>query len=109
MINLLKQIIKLSANKFEIETEMNRQGFSLLTQNYNHNWKATVDKRPAVIYKTNLSFMGTLLANGKHKIIFEFFPANTEKAIWIMCSTILTLLLLGTVSLARQSKNPNAG
>jgi len=103
------QIIKLSANKFEIETEMNRQGFLVLTQNYNHNWKVTVNKRPAVIYKTNLSFIGTLLATGKHKIIFEFFPANTEKAIWIMCSTILTLLLLGTVSLVRQSKNPNAG
>lgn len=98
------QILKLSANKFEIETEMNRPGFLVLTQNYNHNWKATVDKKPEMVYKTNLSFMGSLLATGKHTIIFEFFPANTVKAIWIMCGTILILLLLGTVSLVRQLK-----
>ncbi|MBL7725776.1 MAG: YfhO family protein [Chitinophagaceae bacterium] len=100
------QIIKLSANKFEIETEMNRPGFLVLTQNYNHNWKATVDERPAMVYKTNLSFMGIGLATGKHKIIFEFSPINTIKAIWVMCSTIFILLLLGTVSLVRQSKAP---
>lgn len=100
------QIIKLSANKFEIETEMNRPGFLVLTQNFNHNWKATVDRSPAMVYKTNLSFMGVILTTGKHKIIFEFSPVTTIEAVWIMCSTILILLLVGTVSLVRQSKAP---
>lgn len=86
------RISKLSANRFEIETESSTPGFLVLTQNYNHHWKVKTDNKSAEIYKTNLSFMGTPLQPGKHLIVFEFKPVNTIAAIWVMAGSIILLL-----------------
>ena len=97
-------IKKMSANFFEVEAATKSASFLVLTQNYHYHWKAWIDDRPVIIYKTNSSFMGTPLSAGKHTIIFRYLPYNTIKAVWIMLATVILLLIAGAVSLIRQNR-----
>jgi hypothetical protein len=96
------KLIKLSSNRFEIETHTSTASFLVLTQSYHHHWKVWVDNMPGKIYKTNISFMGTTLSGGKHTVVFKFCPSNTLKALWVMFAMIALLIITGTVSLIRQ-------
>ncbi len=98
-------IKKISSNSFEIETQTDSASFLILTQNYHHYWKVTVDGNPALINKVNISFMGTLLPAGKHTIIFQYRPGNTLNAMWIMLATVILLIIAGTVSLISQNQH----
>jgi hypothetical protein len=101
-------IKKLSANNFEIETQKLSAGYLVLTQNYHHHWRASVDGEKAIIHKTNTSFMGISIPAGKHTIVFRFVPGNTIKAIWIMLATVLLLFIAWIVSLFRQKKSQSS-
>jgi hypothetical protein len=98
-------IKKLSANHFEIETQTSSACLLVLTQCWHQHWKARIDNQPATIYKTNISFMGTVLPPGKHTVVFQFSPANTLKAIWVMLGMMVLLIISGTVSLMSQYKS----
>lgn len=97
-------IKKISANRFEIETQTSSPSLLVLTQSYHHHWKVWIDGQLARIYKTNISFMSTPLPPGKHLVVFEFCPSGTLKALWVMFVMIALLIISGTVSLIRQSK-----
>ena len=97
-------IKKISSNRFEIETQTSSTSLLVLTQSWHPHWKAWIDNKQAIIYKTNISFIGTPLPPGKHSVVFKFCPTNTMKAIWVMFAMIALLIIIGTVSLIRQYK-----
>ena len=96
-------IKKISANRFEIETQTSSPSLLVLTQSYHHHWKVWINGQQAKIYKTNISFMGTPLPPGKHTVVFKFSPSNTLKALWVMLASIALLIIIGTVSLMSQN------
>lgn len=98
-------ITNMSANRFEIEADVTSPSLLVLTQNYHHYWKVSVDGKPATIYKTNVSFMGTALSTGKHRIVFCYCPSATLTAIWVMLATVILLLIVVAVSLVRQNRS----
>ncbi len=98
-------IKKISSNRFEIETQTSSASLLVLTQSYQHHWKACIDNKQAIIYKTNISFMGIVLPPGKHTVAFQFSPSNTLKALWVMFAMIALLIITGAVSLIRQYKS----
>lgn len=89
----------ISANSFLIETQTMVPAFLVLSQNYYHHWSVSIDGLPGKIVKTNLSFMGTMVPQGKHTVLFKFIPANTIKALWlqltVICILLITLIILG--------------
>jgi uncharacterized membrane protein YfhO len=98
-------IIKnLSANRFEIATQTSSPSLLVLTQSYHHHWKVWIDDKQALIYKTNISFMGTPLTPGKHSVVFRFYPVNTLKVLWVMFVMIALLIITGIVSLIHHNK-----
>ncbi len=100
-------IKKITANKFEIETKSEAASFLVLTQNYHPYWKLEVDGIPAVLHKTNMCFMGTPVAAGKHSVIFRYSPRSTIIAMWVMFITTALLIILGSVSLIKQLRQRN--
>jgi hypothetical protein len=98
-------IKKLSANSFEIETQTSSASLLVLTQSWHHHWKVRIDNKETMIYKTNISFMGTPLPEGKHTVVFRFIPPNTLKALWVMYAMMALLFISGTVSLMSQYKS----
>ncbi len=101
-------IKKLSANRFEIETEAISSCLLVLTQSYHPHWKVWIDGKRSDIYKTNHGFMSTLAPRGHHIIVFKFIPSNTIPAIWIMVITILLLITVSIISMIRNNKYSNA-
>lgn len=95
---------KLAANRIDVETETERPAFLVLSQNYYHHWKVTIDREPGIIQKTNMSFMGAAIPAGKHTVTFRFLPANTIKALWIQLAVLLTLLLTGVFTFYKRKK-----
>jgi hypothetical protein len=98
-------IKEISSNRFEIETQTSSTSLLVLTQSYHQHWKAWIDGQPSKIYKTNISFMGTVLPPGKHAVVFKFYPSNTLMTLWVMLAFIAVLLIIGTVSLIRQNNS----
>jgi hypothetical protein len=98
-------IKKLSANSFEIETETTNPAFLVLSQNYYHYWKVTIDGKKGEISKTNMSFMGVAIPAGKYTVKFNFVPSNTIQALWVQLIVLLSLLIAGSLSLYKASKN----
>ena len=97
-------ITKMSSNRFEIETINISPGVLILTQTYYHHWKAWVDGSPAKILKVNSAFMGIYMNPGNHNVIFKFVPGNTIKAIWVMVSVTLILVILFLFTILRRQK-----
>ncbi|HUM98475.1 MAG TPA: YfhO family protein [Chitinophagaceae bacterium] len=86
------KLIKLTSNSIVIETESDKDSYLSLTQNYYPYWIATIDGKENTIYKTNFTFMSTLVPAGKHLVKFNFFPINTIICIWISIGYIIILL-----------------
>jgi hypothetical protein len=97
--NNIASVKNISANSFLIETQTLAPSFLVLSQNYYHHWTVSIDGLPGKIVKTNLSFMGTMVPQGKHTVLFEFIPANTIKALWlqltVICILFITLITFG--------------
>lgn len=66
----------------------------LVRNESNHpDWKVFVDGKEDKIYLTNFMMQGVFLKEGKHTVVFEFFPKRLKVAFIIAVSS-LTLLLL---------------
>ncbi len=86
------KIIKLTSNSIVLETESDKDSYLSLTQNYYPHWIATIDGKDRAIYKTNFTFMSTLVPAGKHQVKFRFIPINTIICVWISIGYIIILL-----------------
>ncbi|MCK4384951.1 MAG: YfhO family protein [candidate division Zixibacteria bacterium] len=78
-------------NSFEVDVEMQQDGFLFLSENYYPAWKAYVDGKETKIYRADYLFRAVYLEQGRHqvKFVFESAPYKTGKT-----STLLTSLAL---------------
>ncbi len=60
-----------SENSVKIATYNKGNGFMVLSDTFYPTWKATIDKVPVKIYRTNHAFRGIFVPRGNHTIIFE--------------------------------------
>lgn len=64
------QIVFYSANKVEINTDNEKEGFLILTDSYYSTWKVSIDANDAKIHLTDYNFRGVIIPAGKHKVVF---------------------------------------
>ena len=57
-----------------IEADARRDGWLLLLDSYYPGWKATVDNKPAAIYRADGFFRAVPIPAGKHVVAFSYFP-----------------------------------
>lgn len=96
------ELIQLSSNRFEIETENSSGSFLVLTQNYHPDWEVWVDGKKGIVNKTNITFMGCYLSAGKHQVIFKFNPHKTIIAMWIQLFSLLSILICSLFYLSKK-------
>ena len=59
----------------ELETDTDAEGcFLVLSEAWYPGWRATVDGKPAEIYRTDIAFRGMPVPRGKHRVRMEFHP-----------------------------------
>ncbi|HYH80994.1 MAG TPA: YfhO family protein [Longimicrobium sp.] len=83
------------ADRVEVATEANGAALLVLADNYYKDWKATVDGRPADIYRTNHTFRGVVVPAGRHRVVFSFEPEGLYTGFYIFLATFGLLAAYG--------------
>ncbi|MMZ50431.1 Bacterial membrane protein YfhO [compost metagenome] len=74
---------------FNVETDRNQ--FLILTDNYIQGWTAYIDGVETKVYRTNYTFKGIKLPEGRHTVIFKYNPP------YFKIGLIITLISFATV------------
>ncbi len=69
-------IVSYSPNKVKIEVDLEQDGYLVLTDAYYPGWQAFVDNEWVEIYPTNIAFRGIFVPQGKHHIVFNYYPKS---------------------------------
>jgi hypothetical protein len=82
-------------NSFQVDVEMNKDGFLLLSENYYPAWKAYVDGEETRIYRANYLFRAVHLKKGKHEVrfVFDSFPYRVSKMITLLTSALVLVMI----------------
>ncbi len=89
-------------NSFEVDVEMQKAGFLLLSENYYPAWKAYVDGKETKIYRANYLFRAVYLDRGEHEVrfVFDSVPYRIGKTFTLLTSVVL-LLMFGFYMIGR--------
>lgn len=87
------RITRHEADHVEVATEANGAALLVLADNYYPDWKATVDGRPAEIYRTNHTFRGVVVPTGSHRVAFDFEPHGLYTGFYLYLATLGALVL----------------
>jgi uncharacterized membrane protein YfhO len=61
-------------DRVRIEATLDGDGYLVLLDSYDPNWRATVDGRPVVLRRANLAFRAVELPSGRHVVEFSYRP-----------------------------------
>ena len=59
-----------------LATQSNQQAFLVIRESYHPGWRATIDNKPAQIYRANFLHFGLYLPPGEHQVTLTFRPAG---------------------------------
>lgn len=79
------RIIRRQATSVEIQVDAGDDGYLVLTDSYDPDWRATVDGRPAELTRGNQMFRAVPVPRGTHRVVFTYRPAP------LLCGALLTL------------------
>jgi hypothetical protein len=95
--------------KVVIEADARRDGWLLLLDSYYPGWEATVDGKPAPIYRADGFFRAVPVPAGKHMVTFSYFPKIFQTALWISGIGFLFWIALLVFSSKAPQKRVEAG
>lgn len=88
------KITNYSDEKLELDVNATGNNFLVFATTYMPvGWKAYIDNNEAPIMKTNHTFMGIIVPQGKHKVRFVYAPVNFFIGKYV--SLILNIFLIG--------------
>ena len=92
-----------TAHRVVIRANVARAGFLVLADTYYPAWQATVDGRPAHVFRANVSQRAVYLREGDHEVVFEF---RSKALRWgaILSAVSLFLLLMGLIAVKRSTQ-----
>ncbi|UCD83888.1 MAG: YfhO family protein [Deltaproteobacteria bacterium] len=85
------KIVDYQATKVEIETQMDREGFLVLSDSCYPGWKVYVDGNQQKIYRADYLLRAVHLSSGFHRLKFVFDPLSFKLGLWMALSTIFCL------------------
>jgi len=101
------RVIRYDFNEAEFMVSTAAPGLFVLADQYDPDWRATVDGAPAPIHRVDYLMRGVLTGPGVHRIQFHYVPRSLEAGIRISTvSLALTLALAGVGLFQRRRKRP---
>lgn len=83
-----------NSGKVILNVESSQSSFLVLTDTYFSGWKAFIDNKETKIYKTDLSFRGIFMPEGKHEVVFVYQPLSFEIGKYISLGTLCLLMVI---------------
>lgn len=76
---------------------------------YPYGWKATIDGKPADLYRVNYMLRALAIPSGEHDIVMLFAPDSIRKGniLGLSCFAVFLMTLIGTLVLYFRSKRKN--
>lgn len=96
------RITNYKSNEVDVEADLTKPGWLLLTDTYYPGWKVYIDGRKGKIYQADYLFRGIYLDQGKHKIKFVYEPTFFRLGLSVTVLAILVLGLLGGYELKKK-------
>jgi hypothetical protein len=102
------RVVRYDFNEAEFVVSTTTPGLFVLADQYDPDWRATVDKAPATIHRVDYLMRGILIGPGVHRIAFRYEPRALEAGIRISILSLgLTILLAGAgIFLRRRARPP---
>jgi hypothetical protein len=96
------QVVHYGLNSLEIEVNSPAEGYLFLSDPFYPGWQAKVDGEPATLLRANYAFRAVAVPAGTHRVTMTFRPLSWLAGLGISAATVLILLVLASVSLARR-------
>jgi hypothetical protein len=93
-VHILTQV----AGRVELQSNAESPAFLVYSQNYDADWRALLDGRPASLYRTDGTLMGVVVPPGQHRITLVYRPLTRYLA---GASYATMLLIIGGLVLSR--------
>jgi hypothetical protein len=79
-------------------------GLLVTVEQWDPDWHATVDGKPAVLERVNYLMRGVLLGPGVHDVRFHYVPRALEAGVRISTGSLIVTLLLAAAGVARRRR-----
>ena len=87
---------------FEVESD--RAGFMVVAGNYHPYWNATVNGKPAKVYKAFGTLRAVEIPKGKSEVRMEYRSKPLHACIMVSAVAALLLVAIGVLVLVRRKK-----
>jgi len=99
------RVVSDEPDRVAIDAQSSGAGLLVLADNWYPDWKATVDGRPAEIYRTNHTFRGVVLPAGQHRVVFTFRSPSLHTGFLVWLATLALLAGYGLWLLVSWRRN----
>ncbi len=79
-----------------------RTGYLFISENYFPGWKATIDGKPAKIWRADYSFRAVFVEKGRHILKFTYQPVSFLIGLWTTLGSLTLVLICLAVYLKRK-------
>jgi len=86
-------ITSYTPDRVAIITNANRSGLLFLSDNDYPGWQATVDNKPAKIYRADYSFRSIVVPAGKHIVVFKYVPMSFWWGVWLAIFGVVGMII----------------
>jgi len=97
------RIVEYQNEKVVVDAEARQAGWLLLLDSYYPGWSAEVDGQPVEIYRGDGFFRAVKIPEGKHRVVFRYFPAVFRNSVGVSGIGLLAWLGLMAFSFIRSS------
>jgi hypothetical protein len=88
-------------DSLRVEVDTPEPAFLVLSEAYYPGWLATIDDRPAEIYRTDIAFRGVVVPAGRHMVQMQFRPVIFA---WARAISALALVVLSVFIMLRKRR-----
>lgn len=94
-----------NSNGYKSHVDLPNDALLFFSVPYSKGFTATIDRKPATIYKANLCFQALMVPHGKHSIEVDYFPPGLKLGGCISVAGLLLLMLIAWSDLKNKRRN----
>ena len=88
------EIVEVRGGHLTVDCDSEHSRLLVLSEIWHPGWRATVDRKQAQVYRTNLTLMSVQVPAGRHRIELDFYPLYWELSLGITLVAWIALALL---------------
>ena len=74
------------------------------SETFDLGWKATVDDKPALVYRADYDFQAVPVPEGEHTVVFSYWPTSLTYGMYAMLMGIG--IMISMIGIHKKKKKP---